>query len=85
MKAHVIATLIVRGNALGMLVVGGLRAFNLAYALYDPVFAPRLDAPGALRYASAAISFDWGVAFLLCVLSKRIGLLFLLDLDGSDI
>ena len=84
-RPSVIATLVVRGNALAMLIVGAVKVFDLVYILNDPIFAPRADAPGALRYAVAAIAFYWGMSVLLFILSRRIGLLFALDLDGSDI
>ena len=81
-KAHVLATLIVRGNALAVLVVGSMRLFDLIYSLCDPVYAPRMKAPGAMRYSAVVLTFEFALSYLLFLYSRRIGGMFLRDLDA---
>jgi hypothetical protein len=83
MKAHTIATLIVRGNALAMLIVGTKGLFDLAYVLCDPALAPRASAPGVMHYSLAVAFFELGVSLLLFVSSRRIGHLFSRGLDET--
>lgn len=75
MKASTIGTIVVRANALGMLVVGTKAAFDLAYVYCDPTYHAQISTAGPPRYAIAVIAFEYGMAFLLFWFSRRLGVL----------
>ena len=83
MKAETIATLVVRGNALALLIVGARDLFSLVYSMCDPALSSGISAPGALRYSLTIAGLECGASVLLFVVSRRIGRLFARDLEES--
>jgi hypothetical protein len=84
MKPYTIATLVVRGNALAMLIVAVKGLFDLAYVFWEPAFAQQKSIPGAMRYSVVVAGFELGISVLLFVFSRRIGRLFSRGLNESD-
>jgi hypothetical protein len=84
MKAHTVATLVVRGSALAMFVVGTRDALDLVCMfLYKP-YAVRLAVPETLEYNILAIVINFILSFALFILSGHIGQLFSRGLEETE-
>jgi hypothetical protein len=84
MKTHAIATLIVRGNALAMLVVAAKAILDLSYAFCDPAYSYQFERPGALRSSLIIVAFELILGFLLFFFSQRVGRLLCRGLTESE-
>jgi hypothetical protein len=83
MKTHAIATLIVRGNALAMLVVAAKAILDLSYAFCDPAYSYQFERPGAWRSSLIIVALELGLALVLFLFSQRIGHLLCRGIDES--
>jgi hypothetical protein len=84
MKYSSVATIVVRGSALAMFIVGFRSIFELVYIYLSPEYTGRLSEPGALKYSLVTIAFSLLVSFILFILSGHLGHLLSRDLDPKE-